>query len=311
MADVNPQAEPLIRNGLKSRILFPTDAAYNARIDSYWCNNAKLRPSCIVQPQYVTEVSKAVVALAKANQPFAVRAGGHSNWAGSNNIADGVTIDLGLLDSTQYDESNQVAHLGPGGKWKNVYAELEKYGRTVAGGREAEVGVGGFLLGGGNNFYTALYGWACDNVLAYEVVLADGSIITAEAGGEYADLFRALKGGSNNFGIVTRFSTKTLPIGPIWGGLALHPLDAVKSGVEALVDFTANIASDPYTNMQFVVGHQPRFGGGVGITIANNMSAIEKPPLLQKALALPEIMNNFKKATLQEVLTYSSLPPNY
>ncbi|KAI5862505.1 hypothetical protein GGS23DRAFT_570531 [Durotheca rogersii] len=307
----NPQAEWLAQSGLESRVLFPADAAYATRIDSYWCNSAKLRPSCIVQPHSAYEVSRAVTALAKTNQPFAVRAGGHTNWAGSNNIADGVTIDLGLLNSTQYDDTNQTAHLGPGGKWKDVYAELERHGRTVSGGREAEVGVGGFLLGGGNTFYTSRYGWACDNVVAYEIVLADGSIITAEAGGRHTDLFRALKGGGNNFGIVTRFTMRTIPSGPIWGGLALHPLDAVPAGVDALVDFTTNNASDPYTNMQFVVGHQPRFGGGVGITIANNMLAVEKPPLLQKSLALPEIMNNYKTTTLQEVLTYSSLPPNY
>ncbi|KAI1409393.1 hypothetical protein F5Y13DRAFT_203571 [Hypoxylon sp. FL1857] len=310
-APPNPQAEPLIRNGLRSRILFPADATYTSRVDSYWCNNAKLRPSCIVQPHSAQEVSKAVAALAKANQPFAVRAGGHSNWAGSNNIAGGVTIDLGLLNSTQYDDTDQTAHIEPGAKWKDVYAELEKHGRTVAGAREAEVGVGGFLLGGGSSFYAACYGWACDSVIAYEIVLADGSIITAEAGGEHTDLFRALKGGGNNFGIVTRFTMRTLPSGPIWGGLALHPLEVVSAGVGALVDFTANNASDPYTNMQFVVGHQPRFGGGVGITIANNMAGIEKPPLLEKILALPEIMNNYKTTTLQEVLTYSSLPPNY
>ncbi|KAI1470847.1 uncharacterized protein F4812DRAFT_419232 [Daldinia caldariorum] len=305
-----PRVECLIQNGLKSRILMPADPAYAARIDSYWCNSAKLRPSCIVQPRSADDVSKAVVALAKANQPLAVRSGGHTNWAGSNNITDGVTIDLGLLNSTRYDDTNQTAHIGSGGKWKHVYAELEKHGRTVAGGREAEVGVGGFLLGGGNNFYASRYGLACDCVIAYEVVLADGSIVTAKAD-EHTDLFRALKGGGNNFGIVTCFTMSTIPSGPIWGGLALHPLDIFPAGIKTVVDFTTNNATDPDSSMQFVVGYQPRFGGGVCITIANNMAAVEKPPLLQAALALPEIMSNYKTTTLQEVLTYSSLPPNY
>lgn len=168
------------------RILLPTDAGYAARIDSYWCNNAKLRPACIFQPLSAAEIAKAVTALARSRQPFAVRAGGHTNWAGSNNITDGVTIDLGLLNSTSYDPATETAHLEPGAKWKDVYAELEKHGRVVAGGREAEVGVGGFLLGGGSTFYTSRYGFACDNVLAYEVVLADGRVITAEPGGDYA-----------------------------------------------------------------------------------------------------------------------------
>lgn len=180
------QAEPLVLAGLRSRVLLPTDAGYAARIDSYWCNNAKLRPACIFQPLSAAEIAKAVTALARSRQPFAVRAGGHTNWAGSNNITDGVTIDLGLLNSTSYDPATETAHLEPGAKWKDVYAELEKHGRVVAGGREAEVGVGGFLLGGGSTFYTSRYGFACDNVLAYEVVLADGRVITAEPGGDHA-----------------------------------------------------------------------------------------------------------------------------
>lgn len=179
------EAQPLIDAGLRSRILLPTDPEYAFRIGSYWCNNAKLKPACIVQPRSAIEVSHAIKALAQARQVFAVRAGGHMNWAGSNNIAGGVTIDLGYLNSTQYDPDTQTARLGPGAKWKDVYAELEKHGRTAAGAREAECGVGGFLLGGGNNFYTSSRGFSCDNVVAYEVVLADGRIVTAHADGEH------------------------------------------------------------------------------------------------------------------------------
>lgn len=179
------QAQPLVDAGLRSRILLPTDPEYTIRIGSYWCNNAKLKPACIVQPRSASEVAQAIKALARAHQVFALRAGGHMNWAGSNNITGGVTIDLGFLNSTHYDPDTQTARLGPGTKWKDVYAELEKHGRTVAGAKEGECGVGGFLLGGGNNFYTSSQGFSCDNVVSYEVVLADGGIVTADAKGEY------------------------------------------------------------------------------------------------------------------------------
>jgi FAD/FMN-containing dehydrogenase len=179
------QAQPLVDAGLGSRILLPTDSEYATRIGSYWCNNAKLKPACIVQPQSTAEVSQTIEALARARQVFAVRAGGHMNWAGSNNITGGVTIDLGFLNSTQYDANTQTARLGPGARWKDVYVELEKHGRTVAGAREGECGVGGFLLGGGNTFHTPSHGFACDNVVTYEVVLADGRIVIADAGGEH------------------------------------------------------------------------------------------------------------------------------
>ncbi|KAK8087782.1 hypothetical protein PG997_002743 [Apiospora hydei] len=305
------QARLLIEAGLGPRILTPNDAKYGARIESYGCNSAKLRPACIVQPCSTDEVAQAVRALAGARQPFAIRGGGHTNWAGSNNIAGGVTIDLGCLNSTRYHADTQLAGLGPSAKWKDVYAELEKHGRVVAGGREAEVGVGGFLLGGGNTFYTSSYGFGCDNVVEYEVVLADGRIVTADAKGDHADLFRVLKGGSNNVGIVTRFTMRTIPSGPVWGGIALRPMSTLAAGADATVSFTANMAKDPDSNFQFVVGHQPRFGGDVVINICNNMAAVESPEAFQEILALDETMNNFANTTLQQVLTYASLPTNY
>ena len=325
------QVQLLIEAGLGPGILMPNDVKYDARIESYWCNSAKLRPACIVQPISAAEVAKAVTALVGACQPFAIRAGGHNNWAGSNNIDDGVTIDLGCFNSTRYHADTQLADLGPGAKWKDVYAELEKHGRTVAGAREAEVGVGGFLLGGGMTFYAASSGFACDNVVEYEVVLADGRIVTADAHGDHAgnfvaqlclalllnakqhlaDLFRVLKGGSNNFGVVTRFTMRTLAVGSVWGGLALRPMTTLKSGADVVVNFTANIAKDPGSNLQFVIGHQPRFGGDVVITLCNNMAAVDKPAAFQEVLVLDETMNNFSTTTLQQVLTYTSLPTNY
>lgn len=180
-----PQAQSLVDAGLESRIALPTDPEYITRNGSYWCNNAKLEPACILQPRSASEVATAIKALANARQAFAVRAGGHMNWAGSNNITGGVTVDLGYLNWTEYDPATQTARLGPGAKWKDAYAVLERHGRTVVGAREGKCGVGGFLLGGGNTFLTPGHGFACDNVVAYEVVLADGRIVTASAGGEH------------------------------------------------------------------------------------------------------------------------------
>jgi len=306
-----PQADCLVTAGLQSRLLFPSDEEYASRIDSYWCNSAKLRPTCIIQPQSAAEVAKAVAALAGAGQKFAVRSGGHTNWAGSNNIADGVTIDLGRLREVEYDAATQTAHMGPGGKWRDVYAVLAKHGRVVAGGREHEVGVGGLLLGGGNSFYTARHGFACDNVVAYEVVLADGRIVVADAHGAQADLFRALKGGGNNFGIVTRFTMRTLPSGPVWGGIAAMPMDALLAAAEAVVDFTANVRSNPDCNLIFVAGHLPAFGGDVLVSLSVDVSGVEAAPAFKKLLALPQIFNNHQVTSLDEILKYSSLPPNY
>ncbi|KAK2615942.1 hypothetical protein N8I77_002663 [Diaporthe amygdali] len=305
-----PQAACLIAAGLQSQILLPSNGEYTERIDSYWCNSAKVHPACILRPRSSLEVAAAVKALAVADQFFAVRAGGHGN-AANNNIDGGVTIDLGLLNTTEYDVDAETASIGPAANWKHVYEELEKHGRIVAGARVADVGVGGFLLGGGNTFYTGRHGFACDNVVAYEVVLADGSIITADAGGPHADLFRVLKGGGNNFGIVTRFTMSTLPSGPIWGGFVVRPLSVLPAAAEAIVDFTANFPSDPDSTLNFTMANMPRLGGGAVVTICTDVAGVEDPAAFAQFQKMPEVVNNLKMTALQEILVYASLPPNY
>lgn len=91
-ATASSPAESLKAAGLASQVLLPSDADYAVREDSYWCNDAKIGPACIVRPRSAQEVATAVKALVSAGQKFAVRSGGHTNWAGSNNIANGTTV---------------------------------------------------------------------------------------------------------------------------------------------------------------------------------------------------------------------------
>ncbi|KAE8454491.1 hypothetical protein EG329_000114 [Mollisiaceae sp. DMI_Dod_QoI] len=111
--------------------------------------------------------------------------------------------------------------IGPGNRWIDVYNALQPKGLAVIGGRVADIGVGGLAMGGGMSFFSGRYGWACDNVNTYEVVFANGSIreVTYEA---YADLYFALRGGGNNFGIVTRFDFITFEQGDLWAGSEIY-----------------------------------------------------------------------------------------
>jgi FAD/FMN-containing dehydrogenase len=141
---------------------------------------------------------------------IAVRSGGH-HLPGTNNIATGVTIDLGMMNRSSYDRSRGLASVEPGAKWKDVYYNLLENGNvTVTGGRDGSVGVGGFLTGGGMSYHTGRNGFGCDTVVNFEVVLANGSIVEANAE-ENPTLWKALKGGSLNFGIVTRFDLQANP----------------------------------------------------------------------------------------------------
>ncbi|KAI8198976.1 putative FAD-linked oxidoreductase [Colletotrichum sp. SAR 10_65] len=238
------KCDALISAGLSDRVSFPTDSVYNSSIASYWSADSQaLHPWCIIQPTNTDEVSRALSALVKTspagNWDIAVRGGGHSHFT-SNNVAHGVTIDMSRMNSVVYKNCSGTVSIGAGARWGMVYTEIEKYGQTVTGGREGNVGVAGLTLGGGASFHTGNRGFAADDVKNYEVVLADGSIVNANAG-ENPDLFRALKGGSNNFGIVTRFDMQTFAAAPggLYGGLIFMDYehkDAVMKQFVNLID---------------------------------------------------------------------------
>lgn len=145
------QCVALEATALKSQVVYPDSAAYNTSIGSYWATNVQLEPNCIVQPRTAQEVSIAVTTLVEADDgacKFAVRGGGHTVWAGANNIVDGVTIDLSLMNATTYNKAAGTASILPGARWGSVYKTLAEYNITVPGGRSGVVGIAGFLLGG-------------------------------------------------------------------------------------------------------------------------------------------------------------------
>ncbi|KAI0201522.1 hypothetical protein F4808DRAFT_450194 [Astrocystis sublimbata] len=301
--------EALRKAGIE--ILSPDTAEYQKRNGSYWSNSAKLSPKAIARPRNAKEVSAIVKQLVSASEKFAIRSGGHTQWAGASNIDNGITIDLGRLDWARYDAATETVDIGPGGRWRDVYTKLAPHDRVVAGGREGNVGVAGLILGGGNTFYTARHGFACDNVVSFEVVLADGRIVTASADDDAAtkDLCWALKGGSNNFGIVTNFRMRAIQSAPIWGGLTFYPHQIAPAMPEALVEFTGGIRQDVDSNMLCFFAYT-----GLGIaTFFVQTAGVEKAPAYSKFLELPSIMSMCQATTVVDLVSspQNNLPIDY
>ncbi|KAI0114761.1 hypothetical protein F4814DRAFT_439883 [Daldinia grandis] len=226
--------------GLGDRLLFATDADYEPQIQSWYAENARMRPDCLVLPHNTEEVATTLTALVKVNNGagdwhIAVRSGGHS-FPGSNNIANGVTIDLTMMNSSSYDPETKLAKIQPGGRWRNTYADLQKAGVVVAGGRDGDVGVGGFLLGGGNSFFSGRMGFGCDSVKNFEVVLANGTVVNANSTAN-SDLWRALKGGGSNYGIVTRFDMEALPTRDLYYDKRTLSFNYTESVIDAVVGY--------------------------------------------------------------------------
>lgn len=136
----------------------------------------------------------------------------------------------------------------------------------VPGGRSSTVGVGGFLLGGGVSHYAPRVGLGCDNVVNFQVVLADGCIVNANQTTN-PDLFTALKGGNNNFGIATRYDMETFENEDLWGGVVAYPSSTADQHFKALVNFASNPNRDP--NAAIILFQRYSTAGATDIVMAS------------------------------------------
>ena len=215
------QCNALAESGLGDVLSYPGQSLYEQSVGSYFSVFEQvITPYCVVQPSSASEVSTIIKTFVAANSSgheclFAVRSGGHTPFAGAANIDDGITVDLSALNSVTYQADANTTAVGPGATWDQVYLAVESQGHQVVGGRSSTVGVGGLSIGGGNSYYASRMGLVCDNVLQFEVVLASGEVVSASLD-ENPDLFKALKGGSSNTGIVTRLDLTTFPLESLW-----------------------------------------------------------------------------------------------
>ena len=180
-----------------------------------------MHPTCVVSVTSTKDVALSVFLSTVGGQvfpgkcDFAVRSGGHTPFAGAANINQGITIDLSALNQVTPSKDLSTVTLGPGNRWSQVYTKLDALGIAIGGGRVAIVGVGGLTLGGGVSFFSPRYGFVCDNIIRFEVVLATGVAVNVTQT-SYPDLWVALKGGSNNFGVVTQFQSTAFTQGKFW-----------------------------------------------------------------------------------------------
>ncbi|KAG6839526.1 hypothetical protein C0991_001860 [Blastosporella zonata] len=163
---------------------------------------------------------------------------------------------MSRFSQVTYDATSGTAVVGSGLIWDDVYAALAPYNVNVVGGRVTGVGVAGFTLGGGYSWLTNQYGLTIDTVVAYELVKPNGDIVTVTETSD-PDIFFGLRGGGNNFGIVTRFTLKTFPQGQVWGGLITITGLFIHKVATATANFAANV-TDPkagiITTYNFLLG---------------------------------------------------------
>ncbi|CAN8103174.1 unnamed protein product [Discula destructiva] len=203
-------------------------------------------PACRVEPKSATEVARIVDILVDHWCRFAVKSGGHMTITDASNSIGGVTIDLHNMKHVEVlDDDATRANLGPGLILVEAYSAVEKYNRTMIGGRVNDVGLSGYTIGGGLSNLNAQYGMALDNVFEYELVLPNATIVNVSETA-HPDLYFALRGGGNNFGIVTNFQVRLIPQGLIMQGSKVYNANYTDQLIEQSYELATTLSNDTY-----------------------------------------------------------------
>jgi FAD/FMN-containing dehydrogenase len=213
-------------------------STYNASIDRH--------PALIARAVDAADVMAAVDFARESGAELAIRCGGH-NVAGFAAVDGGVVLDLRPMKGIRVDPAARLATVQGGCTWGDVDHATHAFGLAAAGGVVSTTGVGGLTLGGGLGHLTRSCGLSIDNLVSADVVLADGSFVTASAD-ENEDLFWAIRGGGGNFGVVTSFTFKLHPVHTHIAGATLWPLEHAAGVIRKYADLLAD-APDEVTGV--------------------------------------------------------------
>jgi FAD/FMN-containing dehydrogenase len=217
-------------------IIRPSDPRYDAA-RSVWNGAVDRRPAAIVRCAGVQDVLRALDLARESGLQVAVRAGGHS-VTGKSMCEGGLVIDLGLLKDVRPPTSSGVATVQPGLTLGELVGEIEPRGLVTTTGIVSTTGLAGLTLGGGIGWLGGCHGLTCDNLVAAEVVTADGRVVRASAE-ENPDLLWGLRGGGGNLGVVTSLELQLHRLEPVLAGLVLHPIDRAVDVLRFYRDYTA------------------------------------------------------------------------
>jgi FAD/FMN-containing dehydrogenase len=234
-----------LRENVRGTVILPDEAAFD-EARRVWNGMIDRRPALIVRSRGVADVLAAVRFAVDHGLPIAVRGGGH-NVAGTA-VADGaLVVDLSLMKGIRVDPATQTVWVEGGVTWAELDFETQAFGLATTGGAISTTGIGGLTLGGGIGWLMRMHGLACDNLLAANVVTADGNLRTASET-ENPDLFWGIRGGGGNFGVITAFKFQLHPLPPIMAGPILYPLEAGREVLRMYRDVAPTLPDEVICN---------------------------------------------------------------
>lgn len=251
MANKAPQAFlQELKTALPGKVLFDGDEGFE-KAQSLFYGWVQKHPAAVVKSANASDVIAVVKLCRKQGVELAIRSGGHSS-AGHSSSEGGVVLDLSGMQAIDIDAENRTVWAEAGNTAGKLTHALAEHGLVVGFGDTGSVGIGGITLGGGVGYLVRKHGLTIDNLLAAEIVTADGRLLRASAS-DNPDLFWALRGGGGNFGVVTRFQYRLHPSSEGYGGMLVLPAtaDVVAGFMQAALDAPeelsgiANVMSAP------------------------------------------------------------------
>jgi FAD/FMN-containing dehydrogenase len=228
---------PELRAAFDGRVIAPGDAGYDQARTVFY-RSIDRRPAAIVRPADAAEAAQVVALARETGMELAVRSGGHS--PAGHGVADGgVVLDLGAMKALEVDPERRTAWAQTGLTAGEYTTATHAYGLATGFGDTASVGIGGLTLSGGIGYLVRSHGLTIDQLLAAEVVTADGQVLQVDDQ-SHPELFWAIRGGGGNFGVATRFRFRLHEVGTIVGGLLVLPATP-----EVVEGFAAEAAAAP------------------------------------------------------------------
>jgi hypothetical protein len=247
---MSTQTLPQLRE-IAGRVIRPGDAEYDkARV--VFLGGVDRRPAVIVRVANAADVSRVIALARDSGMPLAVRSGGHSS-AAHGVVDDGIVLDLVDMRALKIDAERRTASAETGLTAAGFSTAADAHGLAIGFGDTGSVGIGGITLGGGVGYLVRKYGLTIDDLLAADIVTADGQLHHVDKNSD-PDLFWAIRGGGGNFGVAARFEYRLHPVGAIVGGMMMLPATA---GVIASFIALAEAAPEELTTIANVMPAPP------------------------------------------------------
>ncbi|KAH8982962.1 FAD dependent oxidoreductase [Lactarius akahatsu] len=273
-----------------SQLFYPNSTQYDADIEHAGVSSSQVS-ACSVEPGSTADVSIILRILGSTRTPFAVKGGGHAFNPGFSSTT-GVQISMTRFSNIELNNATCTFDAGSGVTWDQAFAALDSSGLNIVGGRKPTVGVAGLTLGGGYGFTSNQYGLTIDNMAGYELVLPNGTITN---------------GGGNNFGIVTKFTYKTVPQGQVWGGTLNYSVDQLDLVKEAVLKFQQK--NDTKAALNVPVNYTP--AGAISAALVFYNAPTPAPGIFDDFLAIPTNQSDIKTRSFVDMFnSLSFINPN-